>query len=87
MIHGFTQDAVEHLETAIKLDPEGCFDGSHYTIANICPNAVDIQKAIRAGLLAAMKAKFTVEKGTKSLRRYLELAPKGRWHAPRGVTA
>jgi hypothetical protein len=30
-----------------------------------------------------MKARFTLEKGTKSLRRYLELAPKGHWHAPR----
>lgn len=60
----------------------GCF-GSHYTIANICLNAVDIQKANLAGLLAAMKAKFMLEKGTKILRRYLELAPKGHWHAPR----
>jgi hypothetical protein len=60
----------------------GCF-GSHYTIANISLNAVDIQKANLAGLLAAIKAKFMLEKGTKSLRRYLELAPKGHWHAPR----
>lgn len=82
MINGFMQDAVEHLEKAVKLDEDACF-GSYYTIANICQNAVDVKKANQSGILDAFRAKHFMEKGIDNLRRYLKLAPIGHWQAHR----
>ena len=82
MINQCFEDADEKLMKALELDEEGCF-GSHYTLANMMNNSVDIEKVNMMKFPEKFQAKAVMERCQHHLKKYLDFAPIGHWHVHR----